>query len=205
MVERPPQREGPAQRNGPERRLEANAAAKGGRHADRSAGVRAEGTGAEARHHGDRRTAARAAWAAPGIVGIAGDAPPRIGGADAVGELVEIGFSKDNGAGSPKPGHRVGVPGRDPVPQNARPDRRSLGPRREQVLDRNRHSQQRSDLAPRQSPLGSLRLPPSPLAGERDVGTQAHGPLDPPGVRVRQFDGRRLSPAQLARDLNQGC
>src|SRR6202023_1982569 len=181
MVERPPQWERPAQRDGPERGLEADAAAEGSRDADRAARVRAEGARAKAGHHCDRGTATRTSRAAAGIVGITGNAPPGIGGGDTVGELVEIGFAKDDGAGRPKPGYGVSIPGWDPVPEDPRPSGGSQGPRLEQVLHGDRHAEERSGLAVRQSPLSPLRLPASSLVGEGDVGAQARGCLDTAG------------------------
>jgi len=205
VVERPAQRECPIQRNGTERRLEAHATAQRRRNPDRSAGIRAERASRQTGHDRNRRAAARTARAATGVVGIASDAPPWVGGADAVGKLVEIGLAEDDGAGRPQPGDDRGIARRDPVLQDARAGRRSKRPRREQVLHRDRYAQQRTALAPGESPLSPLCLPAGLLARRCDEGVQARARLDPPGVGVHQLDRRQPSPAQCARDLDKRC
>src|SRR5205807_4764566 len=98
VVQRPPQRHRAVERDGAEGGLEADAAAERCWDPDRPACVRPEGAGAEAGHYRNSGTAARAARAAPWVAGIAGNAPPGVGGGDAVSELVKIGLAEDNRA-----------------------------------------------------------------------------------------------------------
>ena len=135
---------------------------------------------------------------------VAGDAPPRVGVRDPVGELVQVRLPEDDGPGRPELGDRGGIARRHPVPQDPGARGGSQAPGREQVLDRNRYPQQRAGLTPRQPPFGPACLAPGPFLRDRDKGAQALRLGDPPEVRVYQFDGGDLPPPQRPRDPDEG-
>ena len=205
VVERPAQGKRPLQGDQTKRGLQPDAATEGGRDPDRSTGVRAKSAGAEPGHHRDRRTAARAPGAAPGVMRVAGDPPPGIGIADAVGELVKVGLPEDDGAGRPESGDYGGIPRGNPVLKDARPRRRAHAAGGKQVFDGNRHAQQRSRFTPRQPALRPPGLPPSPLPGQRDKGVQAARRFDAPAVGVHQLERGDRAPAKRPGDLGHRC
>ena len=205
MVERPPQGERPLQGNQTKRGLQPHAPTERGRDPDRSTGVRAKSAGAEPGHHRDRRTAARAPGAAPGVMWVAGDPPPGIGSADPIGKLVKVGLPEDDGAFRPQSGDYGGIARGNPVLEDPRPRRRPHAAGGKQVFDGNRHAQQRSGLTPRQPALRPPGLLPSPLPGQRDKGVQATRLFDAPAVGIHQLEGGDHAPAKRPRDLGHRC
>ena len=116
---------------------------------------------------------------------------------------MQIGLAEDHRAGGSQPAHQRGIRRRYPVPKEPRTRRGPKPAGGKQVLDRNRHPEQRTRLTPGQPLLRSPGFPPSLLARRRDEGTQVRRLLDPFVVRVHQLERRDGPAPQRRRGLGQ--
>ena len=159
MVERRRERHGAKNADAPEGRLQADSPAKGGRHADRSAGVGADGSCAQAR--GNRRGGACARSAGNPIErpGIMHRAVVRVGAGDSVSEFVQVRFAEQDGAGAGKLSRDGGISGRNEIAQDFRSGGGADAARPDVVLERDRDSEERRNFRAGNCAGGAVAFP----------------------------------------------
>ena len=187
-------------------RLQPDHAADGGWHADRAAGIGAQGAGDHARRHGGAGAAAgtgRGAGQVPGVVG--GTVVGRIGGRSE-GELVGGGLAHQHRARLPQAHHRRGVGGGDVVSQDAGAGGGADARRLVEVFQGNGHAGQRPALAAGQGRVGGHRLRQGQVGRHRDEGVEGGlQPLQPLQSRLRQLHGAALPAAQQGGEVGEGA
>ncbi len=202
LVERAGKRDQAVARNAAVRRLQAHDPAQRGRLADRAAGVGAQRRRAQARRHRRRAAAAAATGDARQIPGVMRGMKPRIFARRAHRELVHVELAEENGARVAQPGDRGRVVGRDEVFEHPRGARRRRPARAHDVLQAERHAQQRPAFAVFARRVGGVGLRERLVLHEPQVcACLAVDRLDPVIIGLGQFARRNLARIEERLDL----
>ncbi len=171
MVERPGQRKHPVERNEAVGRLDADDSTVGGRDADRASGVRPDGERHDPGRNGGGGPAARPSGGAAGVDRVVGLADRGMG--DAIGVFEEIGLAEEDRSGIAQPGDKRGVCVGERRCDRPCPVARGRAAHVDQVLDRDGHAVERTQVPPRTEVLaGLVRLRARAVGEDRGKGVE---------------------------------
>src|SRR5438874_3052308 len=191
MVERPGQWQRPETTDAAVGRFQSDCPAETRRSPDGSARIAAEAGGTQAGGNRGRRPAARAAWHAGNIPGVADDAEVRVFAGYAEGELVQVVLAENQRASLFEAADNSGVLGCDVVAQDLGAHRRRHAGEVKEVFDAYRHAVQWAAVIALRDLLFRLRGSVENAVGENgDVGIEGWiEPVDALNIGAGDFTG----------------